>query len=88
MSILQEQAVRMISGLSDENVSFLIEIIQRFMLSKPSAQTAEFSENKEGIQAFLRLDAARTEIMKYLPEDFDPDKELEEARVERYGSIG
>ena len=31
MSILQEQAVRMISDMSDENVSFLIEIIQSLM---------------------------------------------------------
>ncbi|HBA46551.1 MAG TPA: hypothetical protein DCZ91_01855 [Lachnospiraceae bacterium] len=88
MSVLQEQAVRMISGLSDENVSFLIEVIQRLMLPKSSVQTVKVSENKESIEAFQRLDAARTEIMKYLPEDFDPDKELEEARVERYGSIG
>lgn len=88
MSVLQEQAVRMISGLSDENVSFLIEVIQRLMLPKSSVQTVKVSENKESIEAFQRLDAARTEIMKYLPEDFDPDKELEEARVERYGNIG
>jgi len=88
MSVLQEQAVRMISGLSDENVSFLIEVIQRLMLPKSFVQTVKVSENKESIEAFQRLDAARTEIMKYLPEDFDPDKELEEARVERYGSIG
>lgn len=88
MSVLQEQAVRMISGLSDENVSFLIEVIQRLMLPKSSVQTVKVSENKESIEAFQRLDAARTEIMKYLPEDFDPDKELEEARVDRYGNIG
>lgn len=88
MSVLQEQAVGMISGLSDENVSFLIEVIQRLMLPKSSVQTVKVSENKESIEAFQRLNAARTEIMKYLPEDFDPDKELEEARVERHGSIG
>ena len=34
-------------------------------------------------QAFHRLDAARTEIMQYIPDDFDLDKELEEARAER-----
>lgn len=87
MSVLQEQAVRMISGLSDENVSFLIEIIQRLMLPKSPAQMVKASANQVGIEAFQHLDAARKEIMKYLPEDFDPDKELEEARGERYGSI-
>lgn len=81
MSGLQEQAVRMISSLSDENVSFLIEIIQRLM---PSGE----KEVKDGMQAFYRLNIAREEIRQYLPENFDPDRELEEARAERYGDIG
>ena len=40
------------------------------------------------MQAFKRLDAARAEISQYLPDDFDPERELEEVRAERYGSIG
>lgn len=75
MSTLQEQAVQMICGLSDDNVRFLIEIIQRLM---PEQRRSE----DEKINAFHRLDAARTEIKQYLPDDFDPDKELEEARKE------
>ena len=67
MSILQEQAVRMISDLSDDNVR------QMFV-------------DDEGMQAFHRLEAVWAEVIKYLPEDFDPDKELEEARAERYVS--
>lgn len=39
------------------------------------------------MQAFERLDAAREEIRHYLPDDFDLEKELEEARAERFGSI-
>lgn len=80
MSGLQEQAVQMIGGLSDDNVSFLIEIIQRLMPGKEKSAD-------ESMQAFYRLDAAREEIRQYLPKDFEPDKELEEAREERYGSI-
>ncbi len=38
-------------------------------------------------ESFRRLDAARTEIKQYLPDDFEPDKELEEARAERYGGV-
>lgn len=76
MSGLQEQAVQMIGNLSDDNVSFLIEIIQRLMPSTGKNMD-------ESIQAFYRLNAAREEISQYLPEDFDPDKELEEARAER-----
>ena len=44
--------------------------------------------NDEPMQAFYRLDAARAEIGQYLPEDFDPERELEEARAQRYGDIG
>ena len=87
MSALQEQAVEMIHDLSDDNVSFLIEIIQRLMPKSARTEEAQVLGNDEGIQAFRRLDQARTEIWNYLPEGFDPDKELEEARKERYGSI-
>ena len=87
MSILQEQAVQMISGLSDDNVSFLIEIIQRLM-PQTSQMKAELSAStSESVQVLQRLNAARGEIWKYLPVDFDPDRELEEARLERYGSV-
>lgn len=88
MSVLQEQAVRMIHDLSDDNVSFLIEIMKRLMPGKRKIEMSYSSSNDEGIQAFLRLDKARAEIWDYLPEGFDPDKELEEARKERYGSFG
>ncbi len=43
--------------------------------------------NNEGIQAFHLLEKARTEIWNYLPEGFEPDKELEEAHKEQYDSI-
>lgn len=32
-------------------------------------------------QAFERLDAIRVDIKQYLPQNFDEEKELEEARV-------
>lgn len=79
----------MISGLSDDNLSFLIEIIQRLMpqgsYAVPGIQT---KNGNAKMRAFMRLEDARTEIKKYLPEDFDPERELEEARAERYGNIG
>ena len=36
------------------------------------------------MQAFRRLDAARTDIKQYLTRDFSPEKEQEKARTERY----
>lgn len=86
MSVLQEQAVQMINSLSDENVRFLIEIIRRLMPQKSYKTKAE-PKDSEAMWAFYSLDAARAEIGQYLPGDFDLDRELEEARAERYGDI-
>ena len=80
----------MISGLSDDNINFLIEIIRRLMPQREKADTVvkpSVNEDK-GMRAFRRLDVAREEIRQYFPDDFDPEKELEEARIERYGGIG
>lgn len=90
MSELQQEAVRMISGLSDGNISFLIEIIHRLMPQSGKADmVVKTSVNGvKGMLAFRRLDVARAEIRQYFPEDFDPEKELEEARIERYSGIG
>ena len=61
MSELQKKAVQMISGLSDDNVSFLIEIIDRLMPQNKESHTATAPTVKEDrkMQAFKRLDAAR-----------------------------
>lgn len=79
MSALQEQAVQMIRHLSDDNVSFLIEIIQRLMPQKPSVDDKPTLPLAEGMRVFERLNKARMEIRQYLPEGFDPDREREEA---------
>lgn len=49
-------------------------------------QNGEIQSVKEctGEQAFKRLDDVRMDIKKYLPEDFNPERELEAARTERY----
>ena len=90
MTALQEQAVQMINGMSDDNVSFLIEVSHRLMPQDThvdEAQSPTYDKDKK-MQAFKELDAARTQIKMYLSDDFDPDKELEEARAEKYGSLG
>ena len=87
MSELQQQTFRLISGLSDDNVGFLIEIIQRLMPQKTQVVEIQPVTESVGVQAFKRLDAARSDIKQYLPKDFNPERELEEARAERYGSI-
>ena len=81
MSALQEQVVQMISNLSDDNVRFLLEIIQRLMPQKSDFQTVNFFNEEESMRALHRLEAARAEIRQYLPDDFDPDRELREAKA-------
>jgi len=79
----------MINGLSDDNVSFLIEITNRLMPQSEETDTVTIpTTNKvRKMQAYNRLNAARAEISQYLPDDFDPERELEEARTEKYDSL-
>ena len=88
MTMLQEQAVRMIQDMSDDNVGFLLEVIQRLIPKKTYTSVIYPSQRPdEKMQVFKELVATRNEAKKYLPDDFDPDVELEAARKERYGSI-
>ena len=91
MTMLQEKAVQMIQNMSDENVGFLIEIIQRLIPQKKHIeiiyQSQSVDPNKEKMQAFQELVDTRNDVKKYLPDDFDPDAELEAARKEKYGCI-
>ena len=86
MTMLQEKAVQMIQNMSDENVGFLIEIIQRLIPQKNIEiiyQSQSTDPNKEKMQAFQELVDTRDDVKKYLPDDFDPDAELEAARKEK-----
>ena len=85
MTTLQEQAVHMIHGMSDDNVSFLIEVIHRLMPQNTHVERVQSltNEKEKKMQAFKELDAARAQIKMYLPDDFDPDKELEDCLQDR-----
>ena len=78
MTMLQDQAVQMIQDMSDDNVGFLIEVIQRLIPKKTYTSVVYPSQKPdEKMQAFKELVAIRNEVKKYLPDDFDPDAELE-----------
>ena len=57
------------------------------IIEEGTVSSDDIMEGERKMQAFHNLDAARSEIRQYLPDDFDPEKELEEARAERYASI-
>ena len=82
MTMLQEQAVRMIQDMSDDNVGFLLEVIQRLIPKKTYTSVIYPSQKSdEKMQPSKELVAKRYEVKKYLPDDFDPDAELEASVV-------
>ena len=87
MTMLQEKAVQMIQNMSDENVGFLIEIIQRLIPQKKYIeiiyQSQSVDPNNEKMQAFQELVDTIDDVKKYLLDDFDPDAELESARKDK-----
>lgn len=53
MSTLQRQVIQSLNGLSDDNLRFLLEMIQRFMKPK------EVSEENDSESAMVRIGACR-----------------------------
>lgn len=83
MSNLQEQAIKRIGLMSDVDISFLMEIMDR--LIPHSDVNKEIISDK--MRSYQNLKVELDDIQKYFPKDFDPDKELEEALTEKYGSV-
>ena len=80
MTRIKERAVEMIQRIPDDDMLYVINILQNL-------EEMATNKNTESEQAM----AAFQDILKYrgrLPEDFDADKELAEAREEKYGNIG
>ena len=89
MSVIKEQAVQMISGLSDDNVVFLIELMKRFMVPK-EAETQETQDKAvTGHADFMQeLETMRIKVKPYFPSDLEIEKIWEEAMDEKYSSFG
>ena len=80
MTRIKEKAVEMIQRIPDDDMFYVINILQNL-----EEMTARKDTEKE--QAM----AAFQDILRYrgrLSEDFDADKELAEARDEKYGNLG
>lgn len=80
MTRIKERAVEMIQRMPDDDMFYIINILQNL-----EEMTARKDTEKE--QAM----AAYQDILKYrgrLPKDFDADRELAEAREEKYGNFG
>ena len=69
MSKLQEQAVQMIGVLSGDNVKFLIDFMQRFMM--PKSSRIQTDESKSFMQ---EMEMMRKKAQPYFSADFNPDQ--------------
>lgn len=88
MSALQEQAVRMIGRLSDDNVGFLIDLMRRFMIPEEAGAESAELRNAEDIRNVLQeMEIMRKHAREYFSVNFDPEKVWKEAMDEKYGSF-
>lgn len=79
MTLMKEKAVEMIRRMPEDNMTYVINILQNL-----EAMSIDRNEDKK------RAQNALVEILsleKRLPDDFDPEKELREARAEKYENI-
>lgn len=80
MTRIKERAVEMIQRMPDDDMFYIINILQNL----EEMTTRKDIEKEQAVAAYQN-------ILKYrgrLPEDFDADKELAEARGEKYGNPG
>lgn len=80
MTLIKERAIRMIQRMPEDNMLYVINILQNL-----EAMTVDKEKDRKKAQTAL---AEILNMEKRLPEDFDPRKELQEAREERYGNLG
>ncbi len=80
MTQMKERAIEMIQRIPDDDMLYVINILQNL-----EQMTTKKETDREQAMAVFQ------DLLKYrgrLPKDFDEDKELAEAREERYGNIG
>ena len=80
MTPMKEKAVEMIRRMPEDNMTYVINILQNL-----EAMSIDRDEDKKKAQNAL---AEILSMEKRLPDDFDLEKELEEARKEKYENPG
>ncbi len=79
MTQIKERAVEMIRRIPEEHMLYVLNILQSL-----EAMTADKEKERRKAKAAL---ADILNMEKRLPEDFDPRKELHEARMEKYDNL-
>lgn len=87
--MIKERAVQMIDALPDNNVVFLVELMQRFMMPKGAGTGYVKSETVSSHAGFMQeLEAMQIKAKPYFPSDLEPEKIWGEAIDEKHGSFG
>lgn len=83
MSTLQKQVIQSLDGLSDDNLSFLLDMIQRFMKpEKVNEENLNYSAAKNRTRRIGSLEG-----QDLLDEDYDID-ECNDEIAEMFGGLG
>lgn len=80
MSYAQQRIIDLAPRLSDEAASAIVEVMNTFIMVEGKSQKPAVSEKR---QAYLRL----KNMVGGFPADFDPDKEIAEAKEAKYGTL-
>lgn len=78
MTQIKEKAVDLIRQMPEDHMFYVIDMLQNLKISIADKE----NDKKQAMAAFQNLQKFRGR----LPENFDADKELEEARNEKYGN--
>lgn len=80
MTQIKEKAVDLIRQMPEDHMFYVIDMLQNLKISIADKE----NDKKQAMAAYQNLQKFRGR----LPENFDADKELEEARNEKYGNPG
>lgn len=83
MTELQKEVMQKVNRMSEQDVKFLLIVIDKLIPDNKAAQAA----SNDKLAAFEKLNAAVEGIQKYLPKDFNPEVEYRNALEEKYGNI-
>lgn len=80
MSYVQQQIIDMAPQLSDTAADAVYKVMSTFIVLENKRKNTDVSEKR---QAYLRL----KKMVGGFPADFDPEKEIAEAREAKYGTL-
>lgn len=77
MSLIKERAVQMIDALPDDNVVFLVELMQRFMMPEETKTQDTISGTTTSHADFMQeLETMRIKAKPYFPPNLEAERNL------------